>query len=62
MLVRLESWHEVGGVDGSFKFAFDLDLLLKLQRHGYIGRVVSSFRWHADSLTVGDRTTSLDES
>jgi GT2 family glycosyltransferase len=65
MLVRLASWREVGGVDESFKFAFDLDLLLKLQRLGRlvdIGRVVSSFRWHADSLTVGDRTTSLDES
>ncbi len=63
--MRLESWREVGGVDGAFKFAFDLDLLLKLQRPGrvvYIGPVVSSFRWHTDSLNVGDRTTSLDGS
>ena len=27
-----------------------------------VGTVVSSFRWHPDSLTVSDRTTSLDES
>jgi GT2 family glycosyltransferase len=65
MLVRLDAWHAVGGVDASLKFAFDLDLLLKLRQRGTfvdVGRVVSSFRWHPDSLTVSDRTTSLDES
>jgi len=65
MLVRRSAWVQVGGLDPSFKFAFDLDLLLKLATHGSfvdVGRVVSSFRWHADSLTVGDRTTSLKES
>ncbi len=65
MLVRTASWRDVGGLDESFRFAFDLDLLLKLQRIGgfvNVGTVVSSFRWHPDSLTVGDRTTSLQES
>lgn len=65
MLVRLDAWRAVGGVDASLRFAFDLDLLLKLRRHGGfvdVGRVVSSFRWHPDSLTVSDRSTSLDES
>jgi hypothetical protein len=65
MLVRRSAWNQVGGVDETFRFAFDLDLLLKLQRIGSlidIGIVVSSFRWHGDSLTVGDRTASLDES
>lgn len=65
MLVRRSAWDAVGGVDEGFRFAFDLDLLLKLQRLGSlidIGIVVSSFRWHGDSLTVGDRTASLDES
>jgi len=65
MLVRRSSWQEVEGLDESFKFAFDLDLLLKLQELGTlrdVGRVVSSFRWHGDSLTVGDRSTSLRES
>ena len=45
--------------------AFDLDLLLRLQEHGrlaYTGTVVSSFRWHQDSLTVDDRATNLAES
>ena len=65
MLVRLDAWRAVGGVDESFRFAFDLDLLLKLKRLGPlidVGRTVSSFRWHADSLTVGDRDTNLAES
>ena len=65
MLVRTTAWHQVGGVDESFRFAFDLDLLLKLQQQGAlidVGQVVSSFRWHADSLTVGDRSENLRES
>lgn len=65
MLVRTSAWHAVGGLDESFRFAFDLDLLLRLRRIGDVvdvGQVVSSFRWHPDSLTVADRTTSLQES
>ncbi len=65
MLVRMEDWRAVGGIDESFGFAFDLDLLLKLKSRGRFvdtGEVVSSFRWHADSLTVGDRSQSLRES
>lgn len=65
MLIRRSAWDEVGGVDESYRFAFDLDLLLRLKRIGPlidVGQVVSSFLWHADSLTVGDRTTNLEES
>ena len=65
MLVRADAWRALGGVDAGFKFAFDLDLLLRLQPLGQfidVGRVVSSFRWHATSLTVDDRSTSLQES
>jgi GT2 family glycosyltransferase len=65
MLVRSSAWRAVGGVDNSLRFAFDLDLLLKLKRHGKLIRVphvVSCFRWHGDSLTVSDRTESLRES
>ena len=65
MLIRRSAWEQVGGVDESYRFAFDLDLLLRLKRIGPlidVGQVVSSFLWHADSLTVGDRTTNLEES
>ena len=65
MLVRSDAWRAVGGLDTSYRLAFDLDLLLKLQKIGRLvdtGKVVSSFRWHADSLTVDDRTTNIEES
>jgi len=65
MLVRSEAWRQVGGVDPSYRLAFDLDLLLKLKKIGPLvatGSVVSQFRWHADSLTVDDRTTNIAES
>ena len=65
MLVRHAAWKLVGGLDTQLRFAFDLDLLLRLRAVGGfvdVGSVVSQFRWHASSLTVGDRTTSLNES
>jgi len=65
MLVRADAWRAEGGVDETYRFAFDLDLLLRLRHHGELrdtGRIVSAFRWHAESLTVGDRTRSLEES
>lgn len=65
MLIRRTAWDRVGGVDESYRFAFDFDLLLKLKRIGPlvdVGQIVSSFLWHADSLTVSDRTTNLQES
>jgi len=65
MLVRSSAWRQVGGLDESYRLAFDLDLLLRLQKIGRlidVGRVVSSFRWHAESLTVDDRTTNIQES
>ena len=65
MLVRTGAFRAVGGVDESYRFAFDLDLLLRLRRLGPfvdVDTVVSRFRWHPESLTVSDRTTNLDES
>lgn len=65
MLARRDAWERVGGLDANLKFAFDLDLLLRLRGLGEfvdVGVVVSRFRWHATSLTVADRTASLNES
>ena len=65
MLVRADAWQSVGGLDESLAFAFDLDLLLKLKQLGplvSVDSVVSCFRWHPSSLTVSDRTRSLNES
>jgi GT2 family glycosyltransferase len=65
MLIRRAAWQAVGGLDESLRFAMDLDLLLKLKRWGplvAVPRIVSTFRWHVESLTVSDRTASLAES
>lgn len=65
MLVRAAAWKSVGGLDPAYRLAFDLDLLLRLRSWGsleYTGTVVSSFRWHPESLTVEDRSKNLEES
>ncbi len=65
LLFRMADFRAVGGLDESLQFAMDLDLLLRLRRRGRfvaLREPVSSFRWHAQSLTVSDRSTSLAES
>ncbi len=63
-LFRRTAFNKVGGLDPTYKCAFDLDLLLKLKKIGkihYIPYQLSSFRWHSDSLSVRSRKTSVRE-
>ena len=63
-LMRLSVVQRVGGLDESLKFAMDLDLFLKLRRHGKllsIPRTLAAFRWHSESLTVANQRRSIDE-
>lgn len=63
-LFRVSDFRYVGGLDTGYKFAFDLDLLMKLHRVGrfrYVSRTLSNFRWHAGSLSVGGRGGSVSE-
>ena len=63
-LFRLSAVAGVGMIDASLSYAMDLDLLLRLRRvGGFVNTrtVLSSFRWHASSTTVANRTPSLDE-
>lgn len=65
MLIRASAWDQVGGLDESYRLAFDFDLLLRLKKVGGLvdtQRLVSRFQWHPDSLTVDDRATNLRES
>jgi hypothetical protein len=65
MLFRLDDFRAVNGLDETLRFAMDLDLLLRLRRRGRFIDVkapVSSFRWHTNSITVADRSSSLAES
>ena len=63
-LFRVSNFRDVGGLDTGYKFAFDLDLLMKLHRVGgfrYVPHTLSNFRWHAGSLSVGGRGGSVSE-
>jgi hypothetical protein len=63
-LFTLKAFNEVGGLNANYKWAFDLDLLLKFSRIGklqFIPETLSSFRWHDGSLSVSGRQGSVDE-
>jgi GT2 family glycosyltransferase len=63
-LFRRSSFNKVGGLDTSFAWAFDFELLIKLSKVGkmsYLNKVLSSFRWHPESLSVEYRKKSVAE-
>ncbi len=63
-LFRRAAFNAVGGLNTKYKLAFDLDLLIKLSKVGkirYIPIQLSSFRWHDESLSVGNRKNSVAE-
>ena len=63
-LFTVSAFNAVGGLDSTYKWAFDLDLLLKFSKHGkllFLPKILSSFRWHDGSLSVGGRHGSVSE-
>lgn len=63
-LFRRSSYLMVGGLRTDLGWAFDLDLFLRLARVGklsYLRHTLAAFRWHADSLSVGQRGDSVRE-
>jgi len=63
-LIRRDAFIRIGCLDTSLKWAFDLDMFLKLKKLGklmYVPVIVSEFRWHNASLTVGSRDGSVNE-
>jgi GT2 family glycosyltransferase len=63
-LFRRDKYEEVGGLDPELRWAFDLDLLIKLSQVGstrFIPETLAKFRWHQGSLSVGKRTGSVSE-
>jgi hypothetical protein len=63
-LFRRLTFEALGGLDSNLKLAFDFDLFLGISKHGkakYINKTLASFRWHEDSLSVGQRKTSVKE-
>lgn len=63
-LFKRSSFKQVGGLDEGLKWAFDLDLFLKLRKvgkFGFLKEPLAEFRWHDGSLSVGSRQGSVDE-
>jgi len=63
-LFRRDAYEKIGGLNSEFKWAFDLDLLIRLSQVGtfrFLGHTLASFRWHDDSLSVGGRDGSVRE-
>ena len=63
-LFRRDAYEQIGGLDSRYKWAFDLDLLIRLSRVGklhYLPTTLGRFRWHEGSLSVGGRQGSVRE-
>lgn len=63
-LVRRSRLREIGGLNTSLKWAFDLEMFLQLSKlgtPGYVKESLAAFRWHDDSLSVGSRQGSVNE-
>lgn len=63
-LIRRDAFNQIGGLNATYKWAFDLDLFIRLASIGRLHFVpveVSFFRWHADSLSVRGRKGSVYE-
>ncbi len=63
-LFRRASYRAAGNLRTDLGWAFDLDLFLRLAQVGklsYIRETLAAFRWHAGSLSVGQRADSVRE-
>lgn len=64
-IFRRDDFDALGGLDESLKWAFDLDLLLKLRKRPgglrFVKSPLAEFRWHQGSLSVGGRIGSVTE-
>ena len=63
-LIRRDTYTAIGGLNTSYKWAFDLDLLLRLKKLGklqFVDVTLANFRWHEGSLSVGGRKGSVHE-
>jgi glycosyltransferase involved in cell wall biosynthesis len=63
-LFRASAFSRVGGLDTTYDWAFDFDLLIKMSKIGklkYVDEVLARFRWHPESLSVEFRKMSVTE-
>jgi hypothetical protein len=60
-LFRREAFEAVGKLNTGHPLAFDFELFIKLSKVGkisHLDQVLSSFRWHPESLSVNHRSKS----
>jgi len=63
-LFRRSSVDQVGELRTDLGWAFDFDFFIRLSRVGrlsYLPKTLAAFRWHNDSLSVGQRADSVRE-
>jgi glycosyltransferase involved in cell wall biosynthesis len=63
-LFRRNAFESIGGLNSKYRWAFDLDLFIRLKQTGsfyYLNQTLAQFRWHDGSLTVGSRAGSVKE-
>jgi GT2 family glycosyltransferase len=63
-MMRLDALEAIGGYDESLRYTMDLDVLLRLKKHGTFvstTTVTSAFGWQPSSLTVDNRSASANE-
>jgi GT2 family glycosyltransferase len=63
-LFRRAAFEAIGGLNPEFGWAFDFDLFIRLSKVGklkYVEKTLAKFRWHPESLSVGQRKKSVAE-
>jgi hypothetical protein len=63
-LFRRSTFYLAGALDIQLSWAFDFDLFIKLSKLGtliYLKTRLAKFRWHPESLSVGQRRQSVSE-
>ena len=63
-LMRRSVFESFGGLRTDLGWAFDVDLFINLKKNGkvrYLKQPLASFRWHPESLSVGQRNGSVRE-
>jgi hypothetical protein len=63
-LFRRSAVQQVGELRTDLGWAFDFDFFIRLSKVGrlsYLRRTLADFRWHSDSLSVGQRADSVRE-
>jgi hypothetical protein len=64
-VIDRSAFVDIGRLDESLKWAFDLDLFIRLAQEfqpRHLNETVAQFRWHEGSLTAGQRRGSIAES